>query len=74
VDPGPPEADPHDAPAPSLPGSLMEAIEVFEGSALFRKALGDTFVDYLVAIKRHEAKRFLSAVTDWEQQEYFRSF
>jgi glutamine synthetase len=74
VDPGPPEADPRDSRAPSLPSSLMEAIEAFAGSALFRKALGDAFVDYLVAIKRHEAERFLSAVTDWEQQEYFRSF
>ncbi len=74
VDPGRPEADPRDSRAPSLPSSLMEAIEAFAGSALFRKTLGDAFVDYLVAIKRHEAERFLSAVTDWEQQEYFRSF
>jgi glutamine synthetase len=74
VDPGRPETDPRDSRAPSLPSSLMEAIEAFAGSALFRKALGDAFVDYLVAIKRHEAERFLSTVTDWEQQEYFRSF
>jgi glutamine synthetase len=74
LDAGPPDADPRDSQAPSLPKSLMEAIEAFGGSTLYRKALGDAFVDYLITIKRHEAERFLSAVTDWEQREYFRSF
>lgn len=74
LDAGPPDTDPRDSQAPSLPNSLMEAIEALGGSALYRKALGDAFVNYLIAIKRHEAERFLSAVTDWEQREYFRSF
>jgi glutamine synthetase len=74
LNPGPPETDPRDSQAPSLPSSLMEGIEAFASSALFRKALGDAFVDYLVLIKRHEVQRFLSAVTDWEQREYFRIF
>jgi glutamine synthetase len=74
LDPGPPDIDPRESRAPSLPTSVLEAIEAFGSSGLYRKAFGDAFVDYLVAIKRHEAERFLSAVTDWEQREYFRNF
>jgi glutamine synthetase len=73
LDPGPPETDPRDSSAPPLPSSLMEAIEVFTRSAFFREAFGDPFVNYLLMIKRFEAQRFLSAVTDWEQREYFSS-
>jgi glutamine synthetase len=74
LDAGPPDTDPRDSRTPSLLKSVMEAIGAFGDSALYRKAFGDAFVNYLIAIKRHEAERFLSAVTDWEQREYFRSF
>ena len=54
-----------------LPRSLGEAIDAFEASSMYRKALGDPIVDYLVALKRSEWNRFLAAVTDWEHAEYF---
>jgi hypothetical protein len=38
---------------------------------LFRQAWGDSIVDYLVQLKRFEWDRFMSHVTDWEQNEYF---
>jgi glutamine synthetase len=52
---------------------------------LFRAALGDTFIDYFVKLKRTEAARYQRAldeaggVTDdeptaWEQNEYFDFF
>ncbi len=70
---------PTDAPyeqvdAPTLPRSLMEAIPAFRDSMLFRDALGDLFVDYWVHMKQAEINRFLSTVTDWEQNEYFEVF
>jgi glutamine synthetase len=76
---------PTDAPyateAPRLPRTLVEAVEAFDTSAFYRTAIGDEFVDFLVAHKRSEAARYqaseLSHVTDpdavseWEQREYF---
>ena len=72
--PPPPTASPYDGPDDPLPGSLIEAIEAFEDSALFRRALGDDFVDYLVRIKRFEWDRYVSALSEWEQAEYFSLF
>lgn len=72
--PPPPAGAPYEQPAPKLPASLIEAVEALAGSALYRKAFGDRFVDYLVHIKRAEIARFLSEVTDWEQREYFAMF
>ena len=65
---------PYDGDAPTLPRSLMEALEEFQADPLFRAALGDDFVDYFTTIKSYEVSRFLSAVTDWEQREYFQLF
>ena len=69
----PPEAtnSPYDSDAQLLPETLIEAIEAFEGSALYRATLGDAFVDYLSHIKRAEWKRYLMTVSEWEQDEYF---
>ena len=41
------------------------------GPALAPNSRGDGFVDYCVRLKEFEIGRFLSAVTDWEQREYF---
>lgn len=53
-----------------LPRHLGEAIDAFDTSAVYRKALGDVIVDYLVTLKRSEWQRFNATVTDWEQNEY----
>ncbi len=66
---------PYDPKWERLPRNIAEAITHLRGSALFRGALGDGFVDYLLAIKEFELNRFLSEeVTDWEQREYFENF
>jgi glutamine synthetase len=55
-----------------LPRNLAEAIAHLRASALFRRELGDQFIDYFIALKEFELHRFLSEeVTDWEQREYF---
>jgi glutamine synthetase len=53
---------------------------------LFRRALGDKFVDYFVKLKRTEAGRYLNSLegpgaprsndepSEWEQNEYFDFF
>lgn len=71
-DPPPPTDLPYGADAgPLLPRTLGEAIDAFDTSAFYRGTLGDEFVDYLVTLKRSEWSRFMAAVTDWEQREYF---
>ena len=67
----PPTTSPYDPGAAPLPTTLAEAIAAFEGSALYRRVLGDGFVDYLVHIKRAEWARYLGTVSEWEQAEYF---
>ncbi len=66
-----PVENPYEGPAEALPASLGEAIDAFAGSAFYRDALGDGVVDYLVRIKRAEWARYLGAVSEWEQAEYF---
>lgn len=80
----PPSSDePYAAERPMLPKSLPEAIEALDAEPLFRRALGDIFVDYFVRLKRTEAERYQSSLrgappgdepSEWEQNEYFDFF
>ncbi|MCX7558749.1 glutamine synthetase family protein [Sulfitobacter sp. F26204] len=63
--------DPYDSAAEPLPDTLLDAIEAFGSSQLFREKLGDEFVDYLCHIRRSEWDRYHRTVSEWEQQEYF---
>ena len=74
LDPGDPTDTPYEADVPRLPQSLMAAITALRGSALYRTAMGDQFINYLLTIKEAEVSRFLASVTDWEQREYFSIF
>jgi glutamine synthetase len=86
LDPGPEDDAPYQAERALLPKSLMEALDALERSALFRREVGDVFVDYFLKLKRNEAGRFLRYLeehgmkqvpddpTDWEQNEYFDFF
>jgi glutamine synthetase len=62
---------PYDAGAETLPANLGEAIDAFASSAMLRAGFGDEVVDYLVRLKRAEWERYLAALSDWEQAEYF---
>ncbi len=72
----PPQAveKPYDNNSDALPGSLIEAIEAFSDSELYRAKAGDGFVDYLTTLKRAEWKRYSMTVSDWEHTEYFSLF
>ena len=86
TDPGPQDYEPYQADRAPLPRSLTEALDSLERSALFRRELGDTFLDYYLKVKRNEAGRFLryleehriedrpDETTAWEQNEYFDFF
>jgi glutamine synthetase len=82
----PPSDEPYTVDRPLLPKSLPEALDALEKEPLFRRALGDTFVDYFVKLKRTEAGRYLRSLeqagwssptdepSEWEQNEYFDFF
>lgn len=87
IDPGPISVDPYSAKVEQLPASLAEAVDALEADTFYRKAFGDGFVDYMVAMKRSEVTRYdawvaenpdpetyVNGVTDWEHREYFENF
>lgn len=85
-DPGAPDTDPYSADRTKLPNSLPLALDSLSQSPLFRREMGDLFVNYYLALKRKEAERFADFVkansldpstdeiSDWEQNEYFDFF
>ncbi|MFK3984712.1 glutamine synthetase family protein [Micromonospora sp. NPDC050397] len=56
---------------PRLPGSLAEAVSLWEGSTLARDAFGAEVVDHYAAAARAELAEFDRAVTDWERHRGF---
>jgi glutamine synthetase len=85
LQPPPADDEPYAAERPRLPNSLTEALDALDKEPLFRRALGDTFIDYFVKLKRTEAGRYQRAFeeaggkpsdepTAWEQNEYFDFF
>jgi glutamine synthetase len=88
TDPGPPSDEPYvEESRPLLPTNLESAVNELERSDFFRKQWGDTFVDYMVTMKRSEVNRYnehvrdqespseyVENVTDWEHTEYFELF
>jgi glutamine synthetase len=83
--PPPADDEPYAAERPRMPKSLAEALDALEQDPLFRRELGDTFIDYFVTLKRTEAGRYQRALDDaggnpgdeptaWEQNEYFDFF
>lgn len=86
LDPGPPDDEPYAAERAPLPASLVDALGALERSALFRREVGERFIDYFLKVKRNEAGRFLrfveengvhdwqAEVTAWEHNEYFDFF
>jgi glutamine synthetase len=53
-----------------LPQSLAEALDVMEGSALVRGALGEHVFDYFIRNKRREWNSYKEQVTPWELERY----
>ena len=74
TDPGAPVTAAYLSDRAVLPGSMMEALTAFENDTVLRAELGETFHHYFLSLKQFEVARFLSAVTDWEHQEYFEMF
>jgi glutamine synthetase len=84
--PPPAEDAPYAAERPLLPKTLGEALDALDKEPLFRRELGDIFVDYFVKLKRSEWTRYRrwadaagaplqgDEPSEWEQNEYFDFF
>ncbi len=81
----PPSDEPYAAERPMLPKSLPEALDALDQEPLFRRTLGDTFIDYFIKLKRSEVARYVRSLTEakapasdepseWEHNEYFDFF
>ena len=55
----------------TVPHTLRDALELWEGSALARSAFGDEVVDHYANMARVELVAFDSATTDWERRRGF---
>lgn len=74
LQPGPAADVPYEAPAPTLPTSLGEAIAALRADEVLSRGLGEGFVDYFTRIKEAEIRRFEAEVSEWEHREYFDLF
>ncbi|MBQ3160061.1 MAG: type I glutamate--ammonia ligase, partial [Clostridia bacterium] len=54
----------------SLPGNLLEAVELLEQDRLIIDALGEHVFKSFVSGKRAEWDEYRTRVTDWETQRY----
>lgn len=57
--------------SPTVPGTLREALELWEGSAVARAAFGEEVVAHYANMARVEIAAFDAAVTDWERARGF---
>ena len=53
-----------------LPGTLGEAIDLFENSALMKEVLGDHIHSFYVENKRAEWNEYRLQVSEWELDKY----
>ena len=56
---------------PRVPGSLPEAIEAAESSALLKEAFGADVLEHYLHFARVEQRKFAETVTTWERARYF---
>ncbi len=59
---------------PTVPTTLREARDLFDGSAVARSSFGDDVVDHYVHAADTELAAFEAAVTDWELRRGFERF
>ncbi|MFT7532777.1 MAG: glutamine synthetase [Gammaproteobacteria bacterium] len=71
----PPTCDqPYGSEETQLPSNLMQAVDALNDDPTMTDLFGRDFVQWISTIKTAEFNRFMSAVTDWEQREYFSNF
>ena len=62
------EAYSDDSDAYSIPQSMHEALELFEGATAIRGILGEEFARVYEGVKRSEYEEFLQVISPWERE------
>lgn len=72
LDPGAPELGNAygNSEATPLPSTMEDALDSLLADEVLQERLGSAFTGDFIAIKRHEAARFRTSVTNWEWDEY----
>ena len=53
-----------------LPANLNEALDALESDEVIKAALGETYADYYIGVKRDEWRRYHNDVSKWEVENY----
>ena len=53
-----------------LPSTLHEAVDELEKDAVIKEALGETYADYYINVKREEWGRYHQSISQWETENY----
>lgn len=61
----------YEAELPRIPSSIVEAIELWRGSAVAREVFGDDVHHHILVMAEAEWQAFNKTVTDWERRRYF---
>lgn len=56
---------------PHVPGTLKNAVQIFEKSQFVQKVFGTSVLDHYAHFYKKEIEAFETAVTDWERKSYF---
>ena len=57
-----------------LPATLSEAIDAFEADPVIKSALGEEFSAYYAGVKREEWRQYHQHVSEWEREQFLKTF
>jgi glutamine synthetase len=57
-----------------LPTTLREALECFEQDEVVQEALGKDYAAYYAAVKREEWRQYHQSISQWEREQYLKTF
>lgn len=69
-----PVEKPYEGDAATLPRSMGDALKAFAEGSFYKECLGEGFVNYIKILKTAEWTRYQTAVSEWEEREYFSVF
>ena len=57
-----------------LPTTLREAIDCFEQDEVVQEALGKDYAAYYASVKREEWRQYHQSISQWEREQYLKTF
>ena len=57
-----------------LPTTLREALDCFEQDEVVKEALGKDYAAYYDSVKREEWRQYHQSISQWEREQYLKTF